>query len=70
VHHIVWASEQGPTVMSNMLTLCVAHHNRVHELGWSMDGDANATVTFTSPQGHRYASVPSPTWRLTTPMRR
>jgi hypothetical protein len=70
VHHIVWASEQGPTVMSNMLTLCVAHHNRVHELGWSMDGDANATVTFTSPQGHRYSSVPSPTWRLTTPMRR
>ena len=40
VHHIVWASKQGRTVMSNLLTLCVAHHSRVHELGWKMDGDA------------------------------
>ena len=23
VHHVVWASKQGPTVMSNLLTLCV-----------------------------------------------
>ena len=42
VHHIVWASKQGPTVMSNLLTLCVGHHSRVHELGWKMDGDAKA----------------------------
>ena len=34
VHHVVWASKQGPTVMSNLLTLCVGHHSRVHELGW------------------------------------
>jgi Domain of unknown function (DUF222) len=63
VHHIVWASKQGRTVLSNLLTLCVAHHSRVHELGWKMDGDAQAEVRFTSPQGRVFVSSPSPTWR-------
>jgi Domain of unknown function (DUF222) len=63
VHHIVWASKQGRTVMSNLLTLCVAHHSRVHELGWKMDGDAQAEVRFVSPQGRVFVSSPSPTWR-------
>ena len=63
VHHVVWASKQGPTVMSNLLTLCVAHHSRVHELGWKLDGDAQAEVRFVSPQGRVFISPPSPTWR-------
>ena len=63
VHHIVWASKQGRTVMSNLLTLCVAHHSRVHELGWKMDGDAQAEVRFISPQGRVFVSTPSTTWR-------
>ncbi len=63
VHHIVWASKQGPTVMSNLLTLCVGHHSRVHELGWKMDGDAQAEVRFVSPHGRVFVSSPSPTWR-------
>jgi hypothetical protein len=63
VHHIVWASEQGPTKLSNLLTLCVGHHSRVHELGWKMDGDANGEVHFISPQRRVFVSSPSPTWR-------
>ena len=63
VHHVVWASKQGRTVMSNLLTLCVAHHSRVHELGWRLDGDAHAEVRFVSPQGRVFVSSPSPTWR-------
>jgi hypothetical protein len=63
VHHIVWASKQGPTVLSNLLTLCVGHHSRVHELGWKMDGDANGQARFISPQGRVFVSSPSPTWR-------
>jgi hypothetical protein len=69
VHHVVWASKQGPTVLSNLLTLCVAHHSRVHELGWRLDGDANGAVTFTSPPGRTFISTPSPTWRRTFRMR-
>ena len=63
VHHIVWASKQGPTKMSNLLTLCIGHHSRVHELGWKMDGDANGEVRFISPQERAFVSSPSPTWR-------
>ena len=63
VHHVVWASRQGPTVMSNLLTLCVAHHSRVHELGWKLDGDAQGEVRFVSPQGRTFVSVPTPNWR-------
>ncbi len=63
IHHVVWASKQGPTIMSNLLTLCVAHHSRVHELGWKLDGDAQGEVRFTSPQGHLFVSSPSPAWR-------
>jgi hypothetical protein len=63
VHHIAWASKQGPTVLSNLLTLCVGHHSRVHELGWKMDGDANSQTRFISPQGREFVSSPSPTWR-------
>lgn len=63
IHHVVWASKQGPTVLSNLLTLCVAHHSRVHELGWKLDGDAQAEVRFISPQGRVFVSTPSSTWR-------
>jgi hypothetical protein len=63
VHHVVWSSKQGPTVLSNLLTLCVAHHSRVHELGWRLDGDAQTEVRFTSPHGRVFVSTPSPTWR-------
>ncbi len=63
VHHVVWASKQGPTVMSNLLTLCTAHHSRVHELGWKLDGDAQGEVRFISPHGRVFVSTPSPAWR-------
>jgi hypothetical protein len=63
VHHVVWASKQGPTILSNLLTLCVGHHSRVHELGWKLDGDAQHAVRFISPQGRVFVSTPSPSWR-------
>ena len=53
IHHVVWASKQGPTIMSNLLTLCVAHHSRVHELGWKLDGDAQGEVQVHQPAGTR-----------------
>jgi hypothetical protein len=69
VHHIVHARKNGPTVLSNLITLCTGHHSRVHELGWKMHGDGNALVTFVSPHGQECVSAPSPTWRRTLPKR-
>jgi hypothetical protein len=67
VHHIVHWAKGGPTNQTNLITLCPRHHNAVHELGWSMSGNPNETVTFTSPHGRTMTSVPSPNWR---PMRK
>jgi Domain of unknown function (DUF222)/HNH endonuclease len=70
VHHIRHWIDGGPTVLSNLITLCAAHHSRMHELGWKMSGDANGIVTFTSPHGRQSTSAPSPVWRRSLPMRK
>ena len=70
VHHLRHWINGGPTTLSNLITLCAAHHSRVHELGWKMSGDANELVTFTSPHGRSSVSSPSPTWRRSLPVRK
>ena len=63
VHHMRHWANGGLTDLDNLITLCGRHHNAVHELGWSMRGDANGEVTFVTPTGQAMVSVPSPTWR-------
>jgi hypothetical protein len=70
VHHLRHWINGGPTVLSNLITLCPAHHSRVHELGWKMSGDANELVTFVGPHGRQSVSSPSPSWRRSLPMRK
>jgi hypothetical protein len=70
VHHLRHWINGGPTVLSNLITLCAGHHSRVHELGWKMSGDANELVTFTSPHGRESISSPSPVWRRSLPVRK
>jgi hypothetical protein len=70
VHHLRHWVNGGPTVLSNLITLCAAHHSRVHELGWKMSGDANELVTFTGPHGRESVSSPSPVWRRSLPARK
>jgi HNH endonuclease len=63
VHHLDLVSEGGTTEMSNLITLCVPHHSRVHELGWTMDGDAQTEVHFISPHGEVLSSTPVRAWK-------
>jgi hypothetical protein len=72
VHHMLPWVLGGETNLSNLITLCGRHHHAVHELGWSMKGNADGVVTFEGPHGHRMTSAPSPTWRRSgiAPMRR
>src|SRR6202044_3295080 len=72
VHHVVHWTLGGETNLSNLITLCGRHHHAVHELGWSMKGNADGLMTFQGPHGHQMTSLPSPTWRRpgTAPMRR
>jgi hypothetical protein len=57
------------TNMDNLVTLCGRHHRAVHELGWSVSGDADVLLTFTSPHGRSMHSVPSPTWHPSSAVR-
>jgi hypothetical protein len=62
-HHIRHWTRGGETNLGNLVTLCDRHHKAVHELGWSLQGDANGELSFTGPHGRVMKSVPSPTWR-------
>jgi hypothetical protein len=63
VHHVVHWVDGGLTNLDNLVTLCGRHHRAVHELGWTVSGDANGVLTFTGPHGRSMQSAPSPTWR-------
>jgi hypothetical protein len=69
VHHIVHWVDGGLTDLDNLVTLCGRHHRAVHELGWTVSGDANGLLTFTAPHGRSMGSVPSPTWRPSSVVR-
>ncbi len=66
VHHIQHWADGGLTNLDNLVTLCGRHHRAVHELGWTVSGDADSVLTVTSPHGRSMQSVPSPTWRASS----
>jgi hypothetical protein len=68
VHHIVPWKPHGRTDLDNLALLCLFHHGVVHHKGWTMTGNANEELTFTSPNGRAMTSRPSPLWtRVTAP---
>lgn len=59
-HHVVEWSDDGRTVIPNLVLLCRRHHGIVHRSGWTMtaelaDGehDRSGFFTITTPTGHR-----------------
>ena len=69
VNHVRHWIRGGATNLDNLVTLCDRHHRAVHEVGWTMKGDANAVLSFTSPHGRVMSSAPSPTWPGSSPAR-
>lgn len=51
IHHVVWWTNGGKTVLANLLPLCETHHHLVHEGGWQLEIDADRTVTWINPAG-------------------
>lgn len=49
-HHIIPWSRGGPTTKANLILLCTTHHRFVHELGYQIEGDAEAPI-FKRPGG-------------------
>ena len=61
-HHVRPWKPGGRSDLDNLALLCRAHHTLVHSTGWSVSGDANADLTFVSPEGRVSMSRPSPLW--------
>lgn len=59
-HHIVWYSNQGPTLLDNLLPVCERHHHLLHEGGWSVTMTPDRTVTWTKPDGTIWRTHHSP----------
>jgi len=51
VHHVVFVSHGGRTRLTNLASLCRAHHRLVHEGGYRLAMDTHARVTVETPKG-------------------
>ncbi|MGO8877793.1 MAG: HNH endonuclease [Acidimicrobiales bacterium] len=58
-HHVVFWSKGGRTALSNLVTLCGAHHRFVHEGGWDLHLERCGALRVVSPQGEELPAVPS-----------
>ncbi|HSJ90948.1 MAG TPA: hypothetical protein VK917_02705, partial [Ilumatobacter sp.] len=51
IHHIVWWTRGGKTVLENLVPVCERHHHLLHEGGWTLSIDEQRHVTWTRPDG-------------------
>lgn len=63
IHHVVWYSVGGATVLDNLLPLCETHHHLVHEGGWRLELDPDRTLTWIRPDGQVWLVHHSPNRR-------
>jgi hypothetical protein len=66
VHHIRWRAHGGDNSLSNLTTLCGAHHDAVHDGRITITGTSAALVV-THADGRPYGTPPSPTRHVATP---
>lgn len=53
-------NDRGPTSAANMSPKCRPHHQLKQLPDWVVTQDEDATVTWTTPSGHRYTTSPPP----------
>ena len=61
-HHLVHWADGGATTEHNLALLCHRHHQLVHDLGWTVTGDATTAngLTFHRPNAKPYQPTPAP----------
>jgi hypothetical protein len=57
-HHVAHWADGGDTSLRNLILLCARHHRAVHEGGFRVCLDAEATAVFFGPDGAAVASAP------------
>jgi hypothetical protein len=50
-HHLTHWADGGPTNIDNLVTLCSAHHRRMHKGGWTATGVPGRDLRFHDPGG-------------------
>jgi len=58
-HHVQAWAEGGPTVLSNLATMCRAHHTLVHEGGYRIEPLAGGRFRFLRPDGREVLTAPT-----------
>ena len=58
VHHIRHWTRGGPTNRENCCLLCRRHHTLIHKGRWTVTGNPNTDLIFTSPEGESHRSRP------------
>jgi hypothetical protein len=60
IHHITHWTDGGPTDSWNLIGMCWEHHHTIHEPGWTITGNADHHLTFTTPHGRTLPTRPPP----------
>jgi hypothetical protein len=60
VHHILLRSEYGKHHPDNLVTLCAAHHRRIHQGRLLVTGSASSALRFTHADGTPYGGAVAP----------
>ena len=59
-HHVEHWMDGGPTALHNLISLCPAHHRRLHEGGVSVALEADGRAVFRDAREELVAPVPAP----------
>ena len=60
-HHLTPWSQGGTTSLDTTALFCFTHHHIfIHQLGWTITGNPNATLHFTHPNGYLTLDSPLP----------
>ena len=51
LHHVIWWRHGGRTDLDNLLPVCVRHHHKIHDAGWTIDLGPNRQLTIRYPDG-------------------
>lgn len=57
-HHLRHWADGGPTALSNLISLCGAHHRFVHEGGWKLTAGASGALEARCPDGRQLGASP------------